>query len=240
MPGGDDLTGSADDGGGRATRFIALCSAAVRTLPIAGASLALMSEGQHRGLVAASDDVASRLDDVQLTLGEGPSVDAFSRRHPVLVDDLADIGIETRWPAFAGAAAGMGARAIIALPLQIGAISLGVLTMYRGDPGGLSGEELAQALRVADAAAYALLDLAVPSVDSGSPNGTAQHDGHDGPIDAFFVGAEVHQASGMLMVQLGVPIEVALARLRAYAFAQDRPVRDVARDVVSRGLLLER
>jgi hypothetical protein len=50
--------------------------------------------------------------------------------------------------------------------------------------------------------------------------------------------AEVHQAGGMLTVQLELPISEALARLKAHAVATGRPVLDVARDVVARRLQL--
>jgi hypothetical protein len=48
----------------------------------------------------------------------------------------------------------------------------------------------------------------------------------------------VHNAAGMVSVQLGVSVTEALIRLRAYAFSQDRLVRDVAEDVASRRLRL--
>jgi len=75
-------------------------------------------------------------------------------------------------------------------------------------------------------------DLTQPDGDGNR----ATHDNHR----TYSFGAEVHQASGMLMVQLGVSIEIALARLRAYAFAQGRPVSEIAREVVAGTLLLER
>ena len=40
----------------------------------------------------------------------------------------------------------------------------------------------------------------------------------------------------MIIVQLGVTAAVALIRLRAYAYAHDRRLRDVAGDVVARRL----
>jgi hypothetical protein len=46
----------------------------------------------------------------------------------------------------------------------------------------------------------------------------------------------VHQAAGMVAVQLGVSVGQALVRLRAYAFSNDRSLADVARDVVAREL----
>lgn len=44
---------------------------------------------------------------------------------------------------------------------------------------------------------------------------------------------EIHQATGMVLAQLGISAENALARLRAHAFAEQRPLVDVARAVVS-------
>jgi len=214
-----------------------LCEAAVHTLPIAGASLTLTTAAGHRSLLAASDGVSARLDELHFTLGEGPAVDAASRGHPVLVNDLADPATAGRWPAFCGAAMEAGARAVFALPLQIGAICLGALVTYRVERGRLSAEDLAQALRLADGAADALLDLAVPASELTKPDGGGDGATHD---RTYPFGAEVHQASGMLMVQLGVSIEIALARLRAYAFAQGRPVSEIAREVVAGTLLLER
>ena len=41
--------------------------------------------------------------------------------------------------------------------------------------------------------------------------------------------AEIDQATGMLTVQLGVPVTEAFARLRAYAYAHDRRLANVAR-----------
>jgi len=50
--------------------------------------------------------------------------------------------------------------------------------------------------------------------------------------------AQVHQAAGMLSDQLEIRIADALVRLRAHAYADGRPVNDVANDVVARRLRL--
>ena len=44
----------------------------------------------------------------------------------------------------------------------------------------------------------------------------------------------------MVMIQLGVSVGEAIVRLRAYAYAHDRPLGEVARDIVERRLTLER
>jgi hypothetical protein len=110
--------------------------------------------------------------------------------------------------------------------LRIGAITVGVLDLYRDRPGDLTAGQLATALMAADEAALALLYLG--SGDHGAfaddMDGHAAHQMH------------VHQATGMVKVQLGVTIEEAFLMLRAHAFAAGRPVAEVARDVIERRL----
>jgi GAF domain-containing protein len=146
---------------------------------------------------------------------------------PALVADLADAECLARWPMFAPAAAQAGVRAVFALPLRIGAIRLGVLDLYRTEPGGLDRDQLADALMLADTMGALLLEEAGrdrPRPDVPWP----EHTGSQHPV--------VHQATGMMIVQLGVTAAVALIRLRAYAYANDRWLRDVAADVVARRL----
>ncbi len=47
----------------------------------------------------------------------------------------------------------------------------------------------------------------------------------------------MHQATGMILVQLGIPAQDAFVRLRAHTFATRRPLAEVARDVVVRRLV---
>ncbi|MEU6260866.1 ANTAR domain-containing protein [Streptomyces sp. NPDC047043] len=63
----------------------------------------------------------------------------------------------------------------------------------------------------------------------------------DGPIgNALETGgpgnlhrAEVHQAIGILSVQLGLSIDQARARLRAHAFAAEQPITETARQIIA-------
>ena len=56
---------------------------------------------------------------------------------------------------------------------------------------------------------------------------------------AEYYRSEIYQAAGMVMVQLGVSIEVAMVRLRSHAFVTGRSTGEVARQIVSRRLRLE-
>jgi hypothetical protein len=203
-----------------------VCATVMSAVGVDGAAVTVVLSAGPRETVYATDQVASELEELTLTLGEGPGVDAFAGG-PALVADLTAPQCLARWPMFAPAAASAGASAMFALPLQVGAIRVGVMTLYRAQPGRLDGEQLADALMLADTACALLLDA-------------AQHDrphpDERQPEQAGLAHPEVHQATGMITVQLGVTAAVALIRLRAYAYAHDRRLREVAGDVVARRL----
>jgi hypothetical protein len=206
-----------------------VCAAAVGGVGVDGAGVTVMIGPTVRETVAATDAVAAELEELQVTYGQGPCVDSFADGGPVIAQDLETGQYLRRWPAFTPAALRSGARAVFAMPLQIGAIRLGVLDLYRFGPGGLSPSELADALVFADTVGMLLLDAA-----SGAPLDTADLAGQ--PPDPSVHQAVVHQATGMILAQLGCSADAAFARLRAYAFLHDRRLSDVARDVVERRL----
>ena len=210
----------------RAAQPLRICELCVDTLAVTGAGIAMVTAAGHRGVVCATDDVAATIEDLQLTLGEGPCVDAAVTGSPVLLSDLGrspEVAVE-RWPGFMEGAATAGVEAVFAFPLRVGAINVGVLDLYRNEPGELSADELLAALMAADAAALALLYLDVDGVD-------AFTDDHDARASYQL---QVHQATGMVQAQTGVTIDQAFLMLRARAFADGRPLVELAADVVAR------
>ncbi|MBL7488750.1 GAF and ANTAR domain-containing protein [Frankia sp. AgB1.9] len=221
------------DRSGDASSLDRLCGGVVSALPVDGAAIAVTSDAAIRVYGGASDPITARLDDLQFTLGEGPGWDAVRHRRPVLVADLAGPS-GRRWPMFAPAVLAAGFRAVFAFPLQIGAIRLGALGLVRARAGPLGDDTLADALVVVDVAALTLLDT-----QTADPPGTADPSAGLVPDALGLYRAEVHQATGMLMVQLGVSAQVALVRLRAHAYAAGQTVDEAARDVVARRLRLD-
>ncbi len=213
-----------EQAGGAPISVAHVCAAAVAGLGVDGAAVTLVAGPTVRETVHATDRVAGELEEWQLAFGQGPCVDAFATGGPVLVVDLDSPDQLARWSAFAPAALGSGARAMFALPMLIGAVRLGVLDLYRARPGSLAPPDLADALACTEIAAAMLLD------------GTAGQDAADPTAHQ----AQVHQATGMLIAQLGTRADTAFARLRAYAYAHDRRLGDVAREVVERTLRFER
>jgi hypothetical protein len=116
---------------------------------------------------------------------------------------------------------------VFALPLRAGTLGVGVLDLYRDSPGALAGQDLADALDFADAVTDLLLAEALPDNSGDYDTGAGSY---------LAKRAVVHQATGMISVQLEAGLEQAFARLRAYAFAAERELDAVAADVVARRL----
>ena len=204
-----------------------ICRACVAGLDVDGAAISLLTGSVARQTLAATDETAQLLEDLQFTLNEGACMEAASTGRPVLVADLRQSSEVERWPVFAAAVMEHSAvRAVFALPLQWGAVNLGVLDLYRLVPGALDDEQTRDAMASADMAALMMLGLRTEPDDGGA--GWLDH--------AVAHRAEIHQATGMVSVQLDVDTPEALARMRAHAFVQSRLLIDVARDVVARRL----
>jgi hypothetical protein len=203
-----------------------LCRVCVDVTGTTGGGVMLMSGDVPRGAVCTTDDVSARIEDLQYELGEGPCIDAYNQDRPVLEPDL-EHPAAVRWLAFAGPALEAGARAVFGFPLQVGAVRLGALNLYSDRAGQLTDEQHADALVMADIVAQALLVL-----QAGAPPGQVAAE-LEASANFQYV---VHQASGMVAAQLEVSVGQALIRLRAHAFGNDRPLADVARDVVARSL----
>jgi len=205
-------------------RIADLC---VQLLDITGAGISMATDSGNRASIAATDDVSAVIDELQFSLGEGPCVDAVATGVPVLLPDLSALhGVTVhRWPMFLTQAAVQGVRALFAFPLRIGAITVGALMLYRVSAGELGNEQLRGALLAADAAALALLHL---------HDGGEQFTDDAGTRSSYHF--EVHQATGMVQVQMDVTTQQAFLMLRARAFASGRSVAAIAGDVVQRRL----
>lgn len=205
-----------------------VCRSAAKDLPAMGVGISLLSGGSAPFPVATSSEAFVPVEELQFVLGEGPCVDAYASRRPVLVPDLS-AAAATTWPGYAPAAHSHGIRAVFAFPLQVGAARLGAMDVYRDHRGGLTPDTLSSALTFADATMQRLL----LDVEEGTQVVADLFDDVDGDR------LEIYQAQGMLMAYLGVSADQALIRLRGYAFAHEQRAIDVARDIIARKLILE-
>lgn len=213
--------------GASASRPGPLCQIAADITKVSGAGVMVLADGIPQASLCTTGGIAALIEELQITFGEGPCIDAHAMGVAVAEPDLA-APVVPRWPAFSPKVVDAGARAVFGFPVRIGVARIGALNLYRDEPGQLSDDQHADALVVADVLARVLL-----AIEADVPPG--------------FVPAQlntelqsvVHQAAGMVSIQLHVSVGEALVRLRAHAFGTDRPLVEVARDVINRQLYFD-
>lgn len=205
-----------------------LCSACVELLVVSGAGITVMAASGQSGPLCVSSQRMAALEDLQFTMGVGPCQDAFQTGLPVHAPRL-DLPLGSRWPAFVDMARDVGINAVFAYPLAVNGARVGVMTLYQDREGALSTGQHADSLAVAG-----VITETVLSLQDGAPEGVLA----ESLEEAVAYRAEIHQASGMVSIQLHVPVEEAMVRIRAHAFVEGRPVGEVAGDIVARRLRL--
>lgn len=215
----------AEDGGGHegvAGLLHGLCRNLTSTLGVMGAAVNLMSAAGSDGVAAASEDRFRDVDELQFTTGEGPCHQAFASRRPVLTPDLRAAAVR-QWPGYASAVLASGVGAVFAFPIHIGGVGFGVLDIYAEKAGSMRPEQVTMALTYAQIATEIMIDGDLV---------TAEGDLVPGLSSALDYRAQIHQAQGMVIVDLDVGAAEALTRMRAHAFAHNLPLIDLARDIV--------
>lgn len=203
-----------------------LCRTGLDLLDVAGTGLSIHGKGGALLSVGVAGPDMAAIHELERTLGEGPCVEAYVGGAPTAERDLSEPD-PMRWPAFGREVLRTSARAAFGYPLQVGAVRIGALNLYDTSPGDLTDEQHRNALALADVSAQILLR----GFDAGA---ASPLDGVAGVADVARSQLEIFQATGMVSMQLGVSIDDALALLRARAFAEGRPIGELAADVTER------
>jgi hypothetical protein len=191
----------------------------VRLLPITGASVSTFGSLLGAETISATDARAHRVDELQFDLGEGPCWDALATRAPVLEPDFAS---SVSWPAFTAAIRQEDVAAIYAFPLLFGPLEIGAVDLYSTTPGTLTSAQQKQTLVLSAIVSRILLRHAVAGSDTEQAESTT------------FSRRLIHQATGMVLAQLGSSADDAYLIIQARAFADNRPMREVAEDIIER------
>jgi hypothetical protein len=221
-------------GGRRLEAADRLCRACVTLLDVDAAAISLVFDGTNAATLGSSGPPARIYDELQFTLGEGPCLDSVDLRAPVMVVDLADPN-NARWPVYGPAMLAHQIRGVYAVPVLVAGEYVGALDLFRAQPGALRTEQMIGAVAAAELAGIPVLDLM-----DGDLQAAVSDPGSNAWAELNTLSrAEVGQSTGMLIAQLGIDAAEALVRLRAHAYATDRSVIDVARDILARRLRLE-
>ena len=211
-----------------------LCTACAQALPVEGVAISMMAHVDRPIVRSASDERVTRLEELQFTLGEGPGLAAYLRGEPAWHPDL--LQLDHHWPVFAAEAAalvlsaGWQIRSVVALPIHLGREPLGVVDLYRRHSGQVDPQLIAQARIAVDAVAVALMAATAAAGDQAPP--------WLPPAETDEV--SVDQAVGMVMAQLDLDPEQALALMRGHAFSHGLMLGEVTAAVVARELRLTR
>jgi hypothetical protein len=166
------------------------------------------------------------VEQLQFELGEGPHFEVWRTGRPVFIADVR-ASDHSKWPVFAVSLQEFDVRALFAFPLTLGAVTVGVVGLYRLTAGPLSPGDLALAESLTAASV-------VPAVRIAMRN--AQDEELAGRQEVPELRREVLQATGMILAQLDITATEAFARLRAQAFSTGESVQKIASDVVMRRL----
>lgn len=211
------------------------CRAALHNAYSVGLTLAVDAALAQRVSLAAEGPLAARGEALQISLGEGPCIQALTQRKAVLVPDLDDAGLTGAWPVYAQRARTQGIRAAFALCAVVRNSRTSrtspqpglVLSLYRDQSGTMSDADLQTVRLHVEAADLLLLTVPVP--------------GEDDAGDAWLLPADavVHQATGVISYRHNVSTSQALALLRAHAHTRQTELYDLARAIIRDGLHLQ-
>jgi hypothetical protein len=200
-----------------------LSLAAAEITNVTGAGIVLSPGDSQMTNFGTSNDVATELLELEMTLREGPYVDACAGEVAEDVDLLSSS--KPRWILYTPSAIDIGARAVFSFPVRIGSIRLGALGLYRDEPGELTYEQSSDAFLMASVVARAMLAL-----QSGSSGEDLSEELEREATFDF----TIHQAAGMLSVQARMNVGDALVLLRTHAFATSRSISAMAARIINR------
>jgi transcriptional regulator with GAF, ATPase, and Fis domain len=195
---------------------------------VTGSGLLIADQDNQMRATAATNGQSRALEDVQAETGQGPCVDAFVNREIVTTDDLAR---ESRWPASRDTLVGHDVRAVLAVPVVLGGVTVGALDVYMDQPYHWDESQKAALSRYSDVVEV-MLNAALKTHDSSELADQLQY--------ALDYRAVIERGIGYVMATYSLDPVDAFNLLRRTARDQRRKVSDVAQELLSGGTTLPR
>jgi transcriptional regulator with GAF, ATPase, and Fis domain len=197
----------------------------LRTAELTGVTAVGLLLADHHGqlqFMAASDEQTKLLELFQVQHHEGPCLEAYLSRAPVLNADLRTAG--RHWPQFAPRATQLGFRSVHAIPLRLRTNVIGALNLFGADAGGLGPDEVKVVQALADVATIGLLQ------ERAIHRGEVLTEQLQGALNSRVI---IEQAKGALARTHGITVDEAYERMRRYARSHNRKLKDLAQAVLS-------
>ena len=196
---------------------------------VSGAGVAILSADGHMSGLCTSNDIATTLMELEETVGEGPCTDACTSDGVIAEPDLQSPR-DHGWLTYAPLAVASGAHAVFGMPVRIGAVRLGALSLYGQRAGPLTDSQSGDAYLMASVVGRTVLAL-----QAGAPVDSIG----DELVRQSTMDYSVHQAAGMVSVQGAMTVGEALARIRAHAFATSATASTLGRRIVFREVVFD-
>jgi GAF domain-containing protein len=202
--------------------LVRLTGHATAVLDAAGAGIMLESRDGSLDFAAASCPAVTEIERHQDHVRSGTCHEAFVTNTTITVDD---IEATDRWPTYRAKALELGLRSVIGVPLNAHGQTIGVLNVYRPEPGPWSSDDVeACEILAAMGAGYILHANQL----------RASQELAEQLQEALDSRAIIERAKGLLMATEQVDAETAFKGLRQASMDANRKLRDIARDIVDR------
>jgi GAF domain-containing protein len=195
----------------------------VEVLNIAAAGIMLATPEGRLQTITSSDETMHVVELFEIQSDEGPCLDCFHGREPVVNQDLTGRDANARWPRFAPVAVQAGFHAADAIPMRLRGQIIGALNLFQASPGSMTIDDVAIAQALADVATIAILQNRA-AVETRELNAHL--------TAALSSRIVIEQAKGIIAERHRVPVDEAFDRLRRLARNGNRRLADVARDTV--------
>lgn len=183
-----------------------------------GVSMMLIGRGGGISTPAFSSIVARDSDLAQFATDEGPCLGAIREQETVVIDDLR---AEVRWPEYRKRALALGVRSMLSVRLFVTGDTIGALDFYSQEPHAF--DRRAQ-LYGQVFASHAAIALKAAITEAGFERALHSRD-------------VIGQAKGIFMERHGLTGRDAFERLRHLSQEGNRPVRELAEELVRSGEL---
>lgn len=194
----------------------------------AAAGILLVDEDSKLRVMAASSDRARLLELFQLQNDEGPCLDAFAGKEPVVEFNLRTA--KARWPIFAPEAVDAGFRSVYAVPLRLRSTVIGALNLFGDQAGEIPSADLRIARALADVVSIAIIQN--QTIKESEVRAVQLKRALDSRV-------AIEQAKGMLAERNHIDMDSAFRHLRSFARNTRRHLTAVAVDVVSGAVALD-
>ena len=183
---------------------------------------AFLLAGDSVSAQVGTDPIVDEVDALQLSIGQGPCLDAVAQKLTFYADEL---GTDPRWPEFGREAEAKGLRSLLALPMATDG-TLGALNLYARYP---------QAFGVVDRARGLLLASMVRFACSAARSHEDEERRAENLHAALITRELIGQAQGILIERERISADQAFHVLRQASQHLNVKLREVARDLVDTG-----